>query len=148
MTVQTLPALWQRVHGAASPPISVESAGSSVVEVAAQLTTESTAAAGVPAPGSPAPATLSSPTEVPLRSKLLQVMSAQVAHALDRLEGPDGEKVPAQQRQTLVRLLVAAQLDLLDPSLSFESRDQINNVLIKTHAMMTDPSELVCKGAD
>lgn len=131
MTVQTLPTLWQRTAGAASP-ISVESGDSSVV-----CTGESTDLVKA-APGSPDLAALSSAKEIPLRCKEQQVLSVQLTTALTALEGPAGDKLLPHQRQTLVGLLVTGQFDLLDPCLPSDELQRIRNAVVKAQALLQD----------
>ena len=124
MTVETLPTLWRRARGAASP-ISVESGDSSVVNVAA-----------VSAPRSPCENQLSTAKDIPLRSKEQQVLSQLLTTVLDRLESSAGDHLPNGQRQVLVSLLVTGKLDLLEPQLPKESVDKVRAAVLKAEALL------------
>lgn len=75
----------------------------------------------------------SRPLEKAVRSKERQVLTTQVFNLLDRLRGPEGDTLPEQRRSTLVQLLDAAVLDVLDEQLSKEG-------LATIHKLVTDAS--------
>lgn len=138
MTVETLPTLWRRARGAASP-ISVESGDSTVVNVAAVAagtSGETWENVGVSAPRSPCENQLSTAKDIPLRSKEQQVLSQLLTTVLDRLESSAGDHLPNGQRQVLVSLLVTGKLDLLEPQLPKESVDKVRAAVLKAEALL------------
>lgn len=81
----------------------------------------------------------SRPLERAVRSKERQVLTTQVFDVLARLRGPEGEALPKQRQSTLVELLDAAVLDVLDEQLSKEGLATIQTLVTDAFAALAVP---------